>query len=294
MHGPVRLLTTQRMAEQKTPRPPRPVRARSQWEEYANVFTGAGHTAHGDLRVLRGLASPQLGNRRDIVVYVPPGYRRGLRRYPVLYMHDGQNLFDAATAFAGEWGVDEVLERAAPAGLEAIVVGVPNAGADRLDEYSPFTDQQGRGGRGEAYALFLADTLKPLIDRDFRTMPERETTAVTGSSMGGLISLYSFFRRSDVFGMAGVMSPALWFADGAIFDYVRAAPRRPGRIYLDAGTREGAGTVADVRRMRDLLSRKGYASGKDLLLVVELGGRHTEAAWGRRLLREFEFLLGTG
>lgn len=280
------------MPAQNTRHPPGRVHTRSKWEAYAKVCPASGHTVQGDLRVLRGLASPQLGNRRDILVWLPPGYRRGRRRYPVIYMHDGQNLFDAATAFAGKWGVDEVLERAAPAGLEAIVVGVPNAGEDRLDEYSPFRDQQGRGGRGEAYTLFLADTLKPLIDRDFRTLPEREATAVVGSSMGGLISLYSFFRRSDLFGMAGVMSPALWFAGRGIFNYVRAAPYVPGRIYLDAGTREGADTLADVRQMRDLLSRKGYASGRDLLLVVELGGRHTEAAWGRRLLRELEFLLG--
>src|SRR5690606_34996125 len=130
---------------------------------------------------------------------------------------------------------------------------------------SPFEDDDHGGGRGDDYLSFLADTLKPVIDRDFRTLPGRADTYVAGSSMGGLISLYAFFRRPDVFGGAAVMSPALWFAEGAIFRFVEAAPFAPGRLYLDIGTEEGEGAVADARAMANTLLRKGYRARRDFL-----------------------------
>jgi predicted alpha/beta superfamily hydrolase len=209
-------------------------------------------------------------------------------------MHDGQNLFDVATSFGGEWEVDQTLESASADGLEAIVVGIPNAGTERLDEYSPFVDEKHQaGGRGDAYLDFVVGTVKPLIDRDFRTLPERGCTGVAGSSMGGLISLYAFFRHPQVFGFAGIMSPALWFGQRQIYDFVRDAAYVPGRIYVDVGTREGREELTDVRRLRDLLIEKGYTKGKDFLYVVEMGGAHNEAAWARRLRKELTFLLGT-
>lgn len=236
--------------------------------------------------------SPQLANRRDLLVYLPPSYSKSpLRRYPVVYMHDGQNLFDRATSFAGEWRVDETLEAASSEGLEAIVVGIPNAGRERCDEYSPWIDARAGGGRGDRYLRFLTETVKPLIDRDFRTLPGREDTAIVGSSMGGLISLYGFFRHPLTFGSAGVMSPALWFANGAVFRFLKAAPFVPGKIYLDVGTREGAGELRDVWRLYRQLRRKGYRRSK-VRLVVERGGQHREAAWARRLPGELRFLLG--
>jgi predicted alpha/beta superfamily hydrolase len=261
-----------------------------QWQDYPSDDTG-GHTVTGTLKVLRRLHSPQLDNERDILVYLPPSYPGGGKRYPVIYMHDGQNLFDGATSFAGEWHVDEAMEHASRAGLEALVVGVPNMGEQRCDEYSPFADPQHGGGRGDLYLDFLVDTLKPIIERDFATNPAREATGIAGSSMGGLISLYALFRNVETFGYAGAMSPALWLADRAIFGYVEAAPYVPGRIYLDVGTQEGEAEVADVRRMRELLARKGYREGDELLYVVEPGGYHREAAWARRLPREIRFFL---
>jgi predicted alpha/beta superfamily hydrolase len=206
-------------------------------------------------------------------------------------MHDGQNLFDRATSFAGEWGVDETLEAASGEGLEAIVVGIPNMGRERCDEYSPWVDPRAGGGRGDRYLRFLTETVKPLIDRDFRTRPERDETAIVGSSMGGLISLYGFFRHPLTFGSAGVMSPALWFAGSAVFAYLARVPFIPGRIYLDVGGREGSGELGDVRRLYRLLRRKGYGRS-ELRLVVERGGQHREAAWARRLPGELRFLLG--
>jgi predicted alpha/beta superfamily hydrolase len=277
----------------------------AKWQDYGDYRNGAGHTVVGNLKVLPDLYSPQLVNRRDILVHLPPSYNNSRRSYPVLYMQDGQNLFDDRTSFAGEWHVDETMESLAHKGLEAIVVGIPNAGTARLDEYSPFFESHLGGGQGERYLAFLIHTLKPLIDRDFRTRPEPEHTAILGSSMGGLISLYAFFHHPEVFGLAGVMSPSLWFAGGQIYDYIEDAAFVPGRIYLDAGTRELGGGhglwdanrdrsrryYAGVRRMHRLLIKKGYQARRDLLYVEEKWAHHEEGAWARRLPKAIRFLL---
>ncbi|HKP74206.1 MAG TPA: alpha/beta hydrolase-fold protein [Longimicrobiaceae bacterium] len=261
------------------------------WKDY-EMLAEEGHTVVGTVMVLEGVESPQLGNRRDLLVYLPPSYARGDRRYPVIYMHDGQNLFDRATSFGEEWEVDQTLEAASGEGLEAIVVGIPNTEA-RLDEYSPFHDRgHGQGGRGDDYLRFIVETVKPIVDRDFRTRPEREATGIAGSSMGGLISLYAFFACPQTFGFAGVMSPALWFGARGIFGYVRERPFTPGRIYLDIGTNEGGEALNDARKMKSLLEEKGYRTGRDLLFYVEMGGRHNERAWARRLKHVLRFLLG--
>lgn len=264
----------------------------SDWQDYLSVQGGDFHSVAGTLRVLHGVESPQLGNRRDILAYLPPSYERNpRRRYPVLYMHDGQNLFDAATSFSGEWQVDETMEEASRSGLEAIVIGIPNMGPDRLNEYSPYHEPRHGGGWGDRYLDFIVHTLKPLIDRDFRTLPRREFTGIAGSSMGALISLYGFFRHPRVFGLVAAMSPALWFGQRAIFGTVRSAPYVPGRIYLDVGTREGAGTLRDARQMRSLLHGKGYDAEHELKYVEEQGAHHSEAAWAGRWRQAVEFLL---
>jgi len=245
------------------------------------------------LEVLEGVHSPELGNQRDVLVYLPPSYRQGERSYPVLYMQDGQNLFDPSTSYAGEWGVGRAMKSAARRGLEAIVVGVPNMGPERLNEYAPYVDAEaGGGGKGEAYAAFLARTLKPLVDQRFRTRREREHTVVAGSSMGGLISLVTLLRHPETFGAAGVLSPSLWFAGGAIFSEVEQSPFVPARIYLDIGVQEGPRHVGNARRLRDLLLSKGYRLGADLRWLESRCGRHDERSWGRRFARALPFLLG--
>ena len=244
------------------------------------------------LEVLPAVYSPELANRRDVLVYLPPSYHHGRRSYPVLYMHDGQNLFDPATSFAGDWGLGRILAAAARRGLEAIVVGVPNRGAERLDEYSPYPDPAtGGGGRGAAYAAFLARSLKSLVDRRFRTRPAREHTVIAGSSMGGLISLYALFRHPRVFGAAAALSPSLWFGRGAIFSTVARAAFVPARIYLDIGALEGAEHVANARRMRDLLVAKGYRPEQELRWLESRSGCHNERSWGRRFARALPWLL---
>lgn len=248
-------------------------------------------TISGTVVTIAGFASPQLDNQRDILVYLPPGYDAGAARYPVIYMHDGQNLFDAATSYAGEWRADETMESLAGQGIEAIVVGIPNIGVRRPDEYSPFVDEEHGGGRGDAYLAFIADTLKPYIDRSFRTRSEPEQTAIIGASLGGLISLYALFHRPDVFGIAGAFSPALWFAGGAIFGDIEQAEGAPGKIYLDVGTDESEEMLRAARKMHELLKAQGSADDR-LRYHEEQGGPHTEEAWSRRFADAVVWMFG--
>jgi predicted alpha/beta superfamily hydrolase len=255
-------------------------------------------------RTFTDVWSPQLRNRRDVDVYLPASYSGGRDRYPVVYMQDGQNLSDPRTAFAGTWELERVLERLAEGAIEPIVVGVHNTAA-RLAEYSPFPDRRHGGGEADAYLGFLVETLKPRIDRLFRTRLERESTMILGSSMGGLVSLYACFRYPSVFGGAGVMSPSIWFGQGAVIDFIREARTPRGRIYLDVGTNEGVGPLRDVRRLGRLLVRKGFrrrsrvklpgsrrATERPTLRYLEAAGaRHNEAAWAERLPGALEFLV---
>jgi len=245
----------------------------------------------GNIRRLEGVESPQLGNQRDVFVYLPPSYAVSGRHYPVLYMHDGQNLFDHSISFAGEWHVDETMERIGPEGIEAIVVGVPNMGMDRTREYGPFQDDRVGGGRGDAYLAFLVDTLRPMVNTYFRTRREAEHTGIMGSSMGGLISLYAFLRRPDIFGFAGVMSPSLWFGRGAIYGVAANVGRWPGRLYLDTGTGEGRNQVRQTREMARILRRQATRPRLQLRYVEARGAGHNEAAWSARFERAIRWLL---
>ncbi|HSG18254.1 MAG TPA: alpha/beta hydrolase-fold protein [Anaerolineae bacterium] len=274
------------------------------WQDYQATRNGRAHSVIGNVKVLQDLESAELGNRRDILVYLPPSYESGNNEYPVCFLHDGQNLFDEATSFAGEWRVDNTMETLSQEGVEAIMVGIPNSAEERLDEYSPFHSSKLGGGRGDLYLQFLINQVKPLIDAEFRTLPDPADTGIMGSSMGGLISLYAFFHHPEAFGFAGVMSPSLWFANGAIYDFVRKAPFNAGRLYMDAGTREYGGDstwssrpfhsrryYAGVRRMYRLLVKKGYRPRRDLLYVEEKRANHDEEAWARRLPAAIRFLL---
>ncbi len=274
--------------------------------------------APGSMAVLREVRSPQLHNSRDVYVYLPPSYAapaaRG-RRYPVVYMHDGQNLFDPELSFSGAWRVDLAMQTAARLGYEAIVVGVSNAGGARIDEYAPFFDESvGGGGAADLYVDFLLHTLKPMVDAQFRTRPDVASTHVIGSSMGGLVSLYAYFREPHAFGGCGVMSPALWFGRKAILPFVEAAEAPLGRLWLDVGTAEGARTVANVRLLRELLHAKGFVErrpdpapdaggiaadapdgarpSRELRVMIAARAAHNEAAWGRRIKKAIPYLLG--
>lgn len=265
------------------------------WKNYLELR--AAHTVTGELRVLEQLYSPQLDNSRDILVHLPPSYHTSaLRQYPVLYMHDGQNLFDDVTSFSGEWHVDETMHSLAAEGKEAIIVGLPNLGDQRIHEYNPFDHPRFGAGRGDAYLAFITETVKPIIDRDFRTLPDRMHTGIAGSSMGGLISLYGYFRCPQVFGLLGCFSPSLWVGGGQLIDYLVRQPFYGGRIYLDMGGREfserwSAYVYQATRQLRDLLAQKGYRLGDNLKYVEDDEAAHNEAAWAHRLPDALRFLL---
>jgi predicted alpha/beta superfamily hydrolase len=236
------------------------------------------------------LWSPQLRNRRYVDVYLPDSYDAGRRRYPVVYMQDGQNLSDPAIAFAGNtWHLNEGLAWLFARGIEPIVVGVHNT-MGRLAEYSPFPDPRHGGGDAERYARFLIDTVKPRIDAIYRTRRDRDATVIAGSSMGGLVSLFVFFRRPSPFGRAAVMSPSIWFGERKILDFVETARLTRGRLYLDVGTAEGDDTLRNTRALNRLLRARGYR--RDTLRYIEAEGhQHREADWAWRLPQALEFLL---
>ena len=205
------------------------------------------HTLSSNVLILAdSFRMPQLHNRaRRVWLYLPPSYAsQPTRRYPVLYLQDGQNVFDEATAYSGEWGVDETLNQLATANSKApacIVVAVDNGGARRLDEYSPWVNPElKKGGEGAAYTDFLALTLKPYIDGHYRTQPDASHTAIAGSSMGGLISLYAGLKYPQVFGRVGVFSPATWFAKDSLLRYEQRHQPAPlsSRFYFVAGPAE--------------------------------------------------------
>ncbi len=256
-------------------------------------------TASASVRVLSdSVAIRQLGRTRRVWIYLPPGYARETRPYPVLYMHDGQNVFDAATSFAGEWGVDEYLDSLrASDGRGTIVVAVDNGGGTRMDEYDPWKNANPRlgGGEGDAYVEFLVRTLKPYVDRHFRTLRGPRSTGIMGSSMGALISLYAALKHPEVFGSAGVLSCACWVADPHIYAYARQAARSPrrARLYFATGafeTKEGQ-PAADQRRMVDSLRAAGFREGTDVVSRIPADGKHAEWFWRREFPAALDWML---
>jgi predicted alpha/beta superfamily hydrolase len=222
---------------------------------------------------------PGLNRERTVRVYLPPGYEWSTRRYPVLYMHDGQNLFDDATSYAGEWGIDETLnELARTRGLELIVIGIDNGGAERIHELNPFDNPEFGKGEGAEYTAFIALVLKPWIDQHYRTQPGRRHTAIMGSSMGGLISGYAIGQYPHVFGKAGIFSPAYWLAPQVFADTEAHPPPRDARMYFYAGGSESLGMVPDMKRMVALLEHAGLPDA-NLEMQVNPVGRHHESAW---------------
>jgi alpha-glucosidase len=252
-----------------------------------------GSTAGPGVHVLaQRLAMPGLDRERTLRLYLPPSYDSApARRYPVLYMHDAQNLFDDATSYAGEWGVDETLDEfARTRGFEAIVVGIDNGGEERLRELSPWPNPRFGAAQGEQYMAFVAGTVKPWIDARYRTLPGRADTAIIGSSMGGLISHYALLRYPQVFGKAAVFSPSYWYS-GEVYAQTTAHPWPRGtRTYFYIGGHEGEESVPDVERMMALLATQDHAPG-DFTLHVVPGAEHNERAWRAEFPRAVAWLF---
>ncbi len=247
-----------------------------------------------------------LGGRR-IWVYLPPGYGTDTEaRYPVLYMFDGQNVFDDATSFAGEWKVDETLETLIPAEdvRPIIVVAVDNGGEQRVPEYTPWPDPERDGGQGIAHLQAIVGTLIPYIDQTYRTLATPAGRALAGSSLGGLMSLYAAYEHDDVFGQIAALSPSLWWDDQHMLRHAQAAGDKPAvRVYMDMGTLEDGMTVDEdprngiddnidqLRAMRAALVEQGFVLDTDLKVVEAAEARHNETYWAMRFPDVVKFLF---
>lgn len=249
--------------------------------------------AKGTVKLVNGFYSPQLGNSRSLRVYLPPSYNsNNAKRYPVLYMHDAQNLFDAATSFGGvEWGIDETIDKQVGDGAmdEIIVVGLDNT-SDRMNEYTPCCDPQYGGGKLNLYESFILNTVKPYIDQNYRTLVAKKNTGIMGSSLGGLASFYVARRNPTVFSKSAAMSSSFWWNDQYMVKVVVAALGKvPGKYYLDAGTSSDG--LLDTTAMCDALVADGYAQGVDMNCYVAQGGSHNEASWAARVARPLKYLF---
>ncbi len=251
------------------------------------------------IRIHENFGSTHLNVPRNVLVYLPPEYGTNPeRRYPVLYMHDGQNLINPQDAFGGVvWGVDETAQTLI---LEnqiepLIIVGIYNSGDKRLDEYTPVKSaggrMKGRGGQADNYGRMIIEELKPFIDNEYLTKSEREFTGLGGSSLGGLVSLHLGFKRPDVFSRLAVISPAVWWANNQIIREVALVGERlPLRIWLDIGRNEGSRIKHQVRALKEILLANGWQDNKDLAYFEFPDARHDESAWAARFGEVLKFL----
>ncbi len=250
----------------------------------------------GQLRKHEKFRSRVLRNQRDLIVYLPPGYsEQAWRCFPVLYLHDGQNLFDGATSFipGQDWHLgstaDEYICRGQVEPL--ILVGMYNTKA-RVREYTPTRVPKLGGGRADRYAKFLIEEVMPFIEREYRTLPGPQHTGIGGSSLGGLVSLYLGLKHPGIFGRIAALSPSVWWNQCVMLQVAATANPDPRpRIWLDIGTREGPRIVQDVEQFRDVLLQKGWRLERDLHYERVEGAEHNEAAWARRAGPFLRFLF---
>ena len=249
-----------------------------------------------DLHRYEKFRSRFLRNQRDLIVYLPPRYHeQPQRRLPVLYMHDGQNLFDGATSFVPgmDWHVGHTADDFILTGAvqPLIIVGIYNVGKVRISEYTPTKAPRLGGGRADRYAKFLIQEVMPFIHQEYRALPDPRLTGMGGSSLGGLLSLYLGLKHPQIFGRLAALSPSVWWNQRVIHRFAAAAPVEPRpRIWLDIGTKEGPRIVPDVEQFRDILLQKGWRLGKDLSYQRIEGAEHNEAAWAQRVGPFLQFL----
>ncbi len=257
----------------------------------ANQPTAARkHTASAQVHIINEKFDiPQLGRQRRVWIYLPKSYETSKKKYPVIYMHDGQNLFDEyTTGYGQEWGVDEFLDSLKKGQQQVIIVGVDHGGDQRISEYSPFDSKYGKG-RGDDYVKFLVETLKPYIDSHYQTLSDVKHTTVAGSSMGGIISLYAAVKYPKVFGSAGVFSPAFWI-NPQLLDYAKEHADRSTRFYFVCGDAESDTMVSDMHKMVSMLKAKGLPE-KNIPELVIKGAKHNEQQWRSELPAFYDWLM---
>jgi predicted alpha/beta superfamily hydrolase len=221
------------------------------------------------------IEAPQLKTTKKIWIYLPEDYSATAKKYSVIYMHDAQNLFDSKTAYSGEWNVDEKLDSLK---VPVIVVGIEHGNDKRIDELTPFKNEKYGGGNADNYLDFIVKTLKPYIDKNYRTKPKAKNTIIMGSSLGGLVSYYAILKYPKTFGKAGVFSPSFWFSND-IYTLTEKAPKIKTKIYFLCGDKESDDMVKDMTKMERLLDTKRcYCLHLTKSKIVK-GGEHNEKLW---------------
>ena len=248
------------------------------------------YTASPQVKIIdTAFSITQLNRKRRVWVYLPKNYASSSKTYPVLYMHDGQNLFNEQTAPFGEWGIDECLDSLQnQIGKEAIVVGIDNGGDKRMKEYNPYNHVEYGNGEGKEYVEFLVNTLKPFIDSKYRTKRAVEYTMIGGSSMGGDISLYAAMAYPNVFGAALLFSPAFWVTPALYEAAEKFAPTNSPKFYFYAGGKESATMVSDMNKMVGILEKKPSIQ---IRKVVNPLGQHNEASWRAEFPDAYRWLM---
>jgi predicted alpha/beta superfamily hydrolase len=233
------------------------------------------------------LEAPQLKTSKKIWVYLPLDYGLSHKKYPVIYMHDAQNLFDAKTSYVGEWNVDETLDSLK---AKVIVIGIEHGNEKRLDELTPYKNEKYGGGNANNYLDFIVKTLKPHVDSLYRTKSDLKNTAIFGSSLGGLVSYYAVLKYPTVFGKAGVFSPSFWFTKD-IYDLTEKAPKMTAKIYFLCGDSESDDMVNDLNKMTKLVDEnRCYCLHLSKKSIVK-GGKHNEKLWRENFAKAFLWLM---
>jgi predicted alpha/beta superfamily hydrolase len=251
----------------------------------------------GQLHKHERFRSRFLRNQRDLIVYTPPGYEEeASRQFAVLYMQDGQNLFDGATSFVPgmHWRMSQTADEQILRGMvqPLVIVGIYNGGKARVNEYTPTRDARAGGGRADGYAKFLLQEVMPFIQKEYRVRSGYAFTGIGGSSLGALASLYIGLKFPKIFGRIAALSPSVWWNNRVILRLVHEMTPEPRpRIWLDVGTREGARTVPDVDGFRGLLLKKGWRLNDGLHYEQIEGGEHNEAAWALRVGAFLQYLF---
>ena len=259
-------------------------------DDFADVVKK--HTASKQVHVMdTAFFIPQLNSSRRIWIYLPAGYLNSKKYFPVLYMQDGQNLFDAATSAYGEWGIDECLDSLIKSGKPGcIVVGVDNT-PQRLAEYNPYQFQNFGMGEANQYLSFLVETLKPFIDKKYRTLVNKDNTIIAGSSMGALVSYYAMLKYPAVFGKAGIFSPSFQTAPAIKLLTDSAASNISSKFFFYIGQKEGDAFVKNLEEIQELLGEKSDAM---IYSVVDAAGRHNEKAWRKWFPEFYRWIMADG
>lgn len=254
----------------------------------------------GNIEKVDGFTSKVLGNTRNLIVYLPPGYADSKQKYPVLYVHDGQNIFDGATSYIPnqEWRMDEAAEALIKAKIiePIIIVGISNAGSERSNEYLPTNFAMGNqriGGKADRYGQMIREEIMPLIESSYRVKTGPENTGLLGSSFGGVVSCYLGLKHPQVFGKLGLVSPSVWVDDRILLRLILPVDRKIKRpkIWIDMGTSESPDAVRDATDLYNTYVKQGWKSRSEVTLLIDGGAEHNELAWSRRIMSILTYLF---